>query len=360
MRDFALEAAAQGHRVRVLTQSRAGEVVVDPSIEVRRYEWTGDRPLSTLQVTNPVDWVAMLTVVRNGRRALKDWVRSSRPDLVLSMWAVPGGWLAQAVESNVPYAVWTLGSDIWVYGRRRATRGRVRKVLRGASRLFSDGMSLSEETAQLAGRPCEFVPSTRRLPLGLDRPIELEHGYRHFVYIGRFHPHKGVDLLVDAVELLRSEETQGLRFHLFGGGAMESEIRDRIRSAQLEETVRLHGYADRTVAAAFLEHADVAVIPSRIESIPVILSDAAQAGCPILATNVGDMGSVLRNHGGGHVVEANAVGLSEGIRVMAKAARSEFVEGLERLRREFALDSIVRTVLDDEPRLDVLPSIEGR
>jgi glycosyltransferase involved in cell wall biosynthesis len=56
------------------------------------------------------------------------------------------------------------------------------------------------------------------------------------------------------------------------------------------------------VLAAYLEVADYIVIPSRIESIPVILSDALQKGCPMIATNVGDMGKMLIEHQAGYVV----------------------------------------------------------
>ena len=42
-----------------------------------------------------------------------------------------------------------------------------------------------------------------------------------------------------------------------------------------------------------LRWCDYLLIPSRIESIPVILSDAIQLGTPVIATEVGDMPAVF-------------------------------------------------------------------
>ena len=47
---------------------------------------------------------------------------------------------------------------------------------------------------------------------------------------------------------------------------------------------------------------DCVVIPSRSESIPIVLSEALQAGKPLIVTDVGDMGSIVREHHLGEVV----------------------------------------------------------
>jgi glycosyltransferase involved in cell wall biosynthesis len=46
-----------------------------------------------------------------------------------------------------------------------------------------------------------------------------------------------------------------------------------------------------------MSHCDCLVIPSRNESIPIVFSEALQAGLPLLVTDVGDMGELARRHG---------------------------------------------------------------
>ncbi len=340
VRDFALEAARQGHGVRVLTQQRSGRVVEDPELSVTRYSWSGDKPLSSLKLADPRDWPAMASVTGNGYRALKQLVAQERPDLLVAMWAVPAGLMARQISATrgIPYLVWVLGSDIWRYGRVPLTRWVIRLILRGADRVFADGPALAEETEAIASRPCGFLPSSRNLPTGTPRPPELDPGLRNFLFIGRFHENKGADLLIEAIAGMEPEERRNLHFFLFGKGPQENRLKRMINTFHLHDTVSFMGYADRLRTASMLEHCHALVVPSRIESIPLILSDAARAGCPAVVTDVGDMGLLVRRHGNGIAVMANPESIRRGILRMAKKDRNDFAGGCAGLAGAFSLE----------------------
>ena len=97
--------------------------------------------------------------------------------------------------------------------------------------------------------------------------------------------------------------------------------------------------------AAFLEHCDALIIPSRIESIPVVLSDAAQAGCPIVATEVGDMGRLLERYPAGERVAPEAASIRDGI--LRLEERGRYTEGLAQPARDFSLEESVKQALAD-------------
>jgi glycosyltransferase involved in cell wall biosynthesis len=84
--------------------------------------------------------------------------------------------------------------------------------------------------------------------------------------------------------------------HLFGGGAMEQMLRHRASQPDLRDHVSVYGYADPATATAYLKACDALVIPSRIESIPVIFSDALACSCPVVATAVGDIDRLIQEH----------------------------------------------------------------
>ena len=92
--------------------------------------------------------------------------------------------------------------------------------------------------------------------------------------------------------------------YLFGGGPLETQIRRRAAQPDLRGRVTIGGWADEAVAVSWLAACDCVVIPSRMESIPVIFSDALQMGRPLIVSDVGDMGSLLREHPAGLVVPA--------------------------------------------------------
>jgi glycosyltransferase involved in cell wall biosynthesis len=80
---------------------------------------------------------------------------------------------------------------------------------------------------------------------------------------------------------------------MFGAGPEERNLRDFIERLDLGDTIRLGGPIGPSELASYLRVVRALIIPSRIESIPLILSDAAQAGCPVIATRVGDVGTLL-------------------------------------------------------------------
>ena len=67
-------------------------------------------------------------------------------------------------------------------------------------------------------------------------------------------------------------------------------MQDAVRELKaLHRPISVGGYLDTAGAAKLIGWTDYLALPSRIESIPVIFSDAAQLGRPLIATPVGDL-----------------------------------------------------------------------
>jgi len=94
----------------------------------------------------------------------------------------------------------------------------------------------------------------------------------------------------------------GVRLHVVGGGSLEGELRKQIAADGLQEAVLLHGSLPTEELTSYLLACDAVVIPSRSESIPLVFGEAVQAGKPLIVTDVGDMGDLIRKYGGGVVV----------------------------------------------------------
>jgi glycosyltransferase involved in cell wall biosynthesis len=71
---------------------------------------------------------------------------------------------------------------------------------------------------------------------------------------------------------------------------MKECLESMIAKYRLNDCFSLNGPINIYDLSKYLKAVDYIVIPSRIDSIPVILSDALQKKCPIIATKVGDMG----------------------------------------------------------------------
>ena len=318
-------------------------------VEVFRFA-APDKPLSTLKPWNPGDLLDIRRVLNAGMDATRLAAQAGPTAHILALWALPSGHWAQRVSSEcaIPYSVWTLGSDIWTLGRMPIVRGYVRRVLQHAHTCYSDGYKLAADTHRLSGRDVQFLASTRRMEGARQRPLKSAPPYR-LLFLGRWHPNKGVDLLLDALAQLSDADWQKIEvFDIHGGGPMESAVRDRVQALKRSgRPVAVGGYLDKPAAEKIIGAADYVVIPSRIESIPVVFSDAVKLGCPVITTPVGDLKELVEaDPPCGLVADAvSAAAIAAAISSAVNRPADSFSTGLERAARMFDLASVANRVL---------------
>ena len=168
-------------------------------------------------------------------------------------------------------------------------RRSLRATLGEAAHRYADGIDLCKSVELLCGKPCDFLPSSRRLPK-LSKSARNRPPYR-LAFLGRWHPNKGADLLMDALGLLGDTDWNRIEeVRVCGGGPLAGYVRESEKKL-LEQgrPVTVRGYLDKAAAADLISWADYLLLPSRIESIPVVFSDALQLGTPIVASPVGDL-----------------------------------------------------------------------
>ena len=104
--------------------------------------------------------------------------------------------------------------------------------------------------------------------------------------VGRiFFEQKGQDILPD-VALRLKEKNLDVRFTVVGEGPHEKKLRKKIQGAGVEEIIELTGWMpSQQVQEKLLKDIDLLLIPSHFESGPIVLFEALQCGCPILAAN---------------------------------------------------------------------------
>jgi glycosyltransferase involved in cell wall biosynthesis len=103
------------------------------------------------------------------------------------------------------------------------------------------------------------------------------------------------------------------------------------------------GYLDREGARELLAWADYVVILSRIESIPVIFSDAMQMRCPVLAMPVGDLPPLLAEHRCGILAATvTAASFAQALRRALNSAPADFAAGLDTAASAFNVATTAR------------------
>jgi glycosyltransferase involved in cell wall biosynthesis len=348
--DFAVELSKQVRVTVIAPTTRETALENKDNVVIRRFP-VPSLPLSTMSPASPFQWLPIMRTIIAGRKAVMDFVREEKIDHILALWALPSGYWARVAwqSSGVPYSVWALGSDIWSLGKIPIIRQILGRILRDSHGCYADGHALCGDVEDLAGRSCKFLPSSRQLSLKEQKPLSIGPPYR-LAFLGRWHVNKGIDLLLDSLLLLTDhdwERIEGVR--ICGGGPLESAVCAACKSLKgAGRPVNVSGYLDKKAAVDLLGWTDFLLIPSRIESVPIIFSDAMQMNCPIIAMPVGDLPDLVRTFKVGVLAEnVSSITFCHAIRQALSEPIDQYKKGLERAREEFDLNRSVALLINE-------------
>jgi glycosyltransferase involved in cell wall biosynthesis len=217
--------------------------------------------------------------------------------------AVYGGWTSWRL--GVPHIITMHGV------RYYAGRLQRRLAMRAAVTASAHTVAVSAPLAQHLRRDL-FLPDDRvvTIPNGvrwvkpdrvtLREELRLQPDDRLLVAVGNLYPVKGHVHLIDALARLAAAHP-GLHVAIGGRGQLEESLKARAREQGIGDRVHLLGL--RSDVAAVLAAADVFVLPSLSEGLPLALLEAMLAGCPIVATDVGEVRLALDRGTAGVLVE---------------------------------------------------------
>lgn len=130
-----------------------------------------------------------------------------------------------------------------------------------------------------------------RTPLALSSPSIL--------FVGGQHPRKGLPDLFDAFALVHRRCPQA-RLHVVGGGPHLEDYTARVGALGCAGAVSFHGAQDNPYP--WMAGADIFVLPSHSDPAPLVLSEAREAGCAIVATRVDGIPEMLDDGAAGLLV----------------------------------------------------------
>jgi glycosyltransferase involved in cell wall biosynthesis len=167
------------------------------------------------------------------------------------------------------------------------------------------------------------------------------------LFLGRWHPNKGIDLLLEALRLLSDEDWSLIETVLVaGGGTLNDEVLEGVNALKARgRPVTVTGYLDRTAACQALAAADFLLLPSRIESIPVVFSDALKFGLPVIAMPVGDLPVLIGPGMGVLALHVDSTAFSKAISVALRGEVTCDDRGLQDMSARFSIGMTAERIL---------------
>lgn len=130
------------------------------------------------------------------------------------------------------------------------------------------------------------------------------------VHVGRFNEQKNHKGLLQAFRKI-CETCPDCRLNLVGDGELRRETEALVRELGLAEKVRFLG--SQSNVYPYLHEADIFLLPSNYEGMPMTIIEAMGTGLPIVATAVGGVPDMIRDHESGLLTECDPDAVSKAV-----------------------------------------------
>ncbi|MGO4692076.1 glycosyltransferase family 4 protein [Glaciibacter sp. 2TAF33] len=153
-------------------------------------------------------------------------------------------------------------------------------------------------SAQTAGVGTTMQPPANYA--GLHAPIRL-------LSVSRISKKKRIDMMLNAVALLRSENIEcELTIAGQGDPGIVKSLRDQVHKLDIEDCVKFVGQIDGTAKRNLLWNSDIFLLPSDDENFGIALAEALAHGLPAVASQHVAAASVIRNNPGGRIMHSHS------------------------------------------------------
>ncbi|MFT4098101.1 MAG: glycosyltransferase family 4 protein [Rhodoblastus sp.] len=178
-------------------------------------------------------------------------------------------------------------------------------------------------------------------------PVEPVSDAADLFYIGELRSAKGIDTLIDSLPMIERMIGRRPTLVLVGSGPDREQLQAHAAQAGFAGSVR---FAGAMPAREAFRLGQILVVPSRAESLPYVVLEAAGACVPMVATNVGGIPEIFGPYASELIRCDRPLTLAEAVSEKLRATRDENVLDARRLAAfvgaKFTLSNMVEGVLD--------------
>lgn len=165
---------------------------------------------------------------------------------------------------------------------------------------------------------------------------------RNLLFVGRLSNEKGLNVLLDSLAILKTEDLD-FRLTILGDGPSREKLEQQTKELELSDNVVFKGFVDQPTIREDLSNSDLFILPSFAEGIPVSLMEAMAIGVPVITTYVGGISElVIDNETGLLCYASDPSGLADSIRKYfndRELLKSVSKRGREHIELEFDVDN---------------------
>ncbi|TCI04429.1 glycosyltransferase [Corallincola luteus] len=267
-------------------------------------------PLVCLRMKNGLNFSGAKKIVQLAKSHGADLLHSHGYKFNILLGLLPRRWRLPCLTTVHGYVHSPLGSRMWCYEwLDRKMLPRLEQVVFVSEQTLQHprvrGLKLANANVIANG----LAPPTQRpadmTPLANPEIAKFVADSEFLILaVGRLSREKGFDTLLAAFAQLHSNHPHA-RLLIVGDGGQRAALESQVAALQLADAVLLPGFSEQV--ASVLAQAQLFVMPSLTEGLPMALLEAMAAEIPIIASAVGGIPQVLNDGECGELVPATDV-----------------------------------------------------
>ena len=340
--DLANGQADRGHHVGIIADSLTGGERADQALaEIAPRLKLGVHRTAIRREPLPSDFLVWARFQR--------MIRELKPDVLHGHGAKAGAYMRLKTASRDRIRVYTPHGGSLHYPLstlKGNVYARIERALMNNTDLFLFESAFARDTYQRTiGTPTGLVRCVfNGVTAGEFDPVVVADDATDLSYVGEFRRIKGADLLIDAVAKLRAAG-HPVTLTLAGDGEESASIKAQVEKLGLGEAVRFIGHVK---ARYGFSKGSLLVVPSRGDSMPYVVIEAAAAGIPMIAANIGGIPEIFGEHCDALFAPSNAAAMADAIEAALKdptAAKARAKALRERIFMHFSQKAMVEGVV---------------
>lgn len=187
------------------------------------------------------------------------------------------------------------------------------------------------------------------IPPGVDLDfidsVKIDKKYKNsIIFVGRLAPHKHVDDLIKAVDLLKKDLTE-IKLRIIGDGVEKDKLVEIVDNLKLHDHVKFLGDLEYREVISEIKKSNVLALPSTREGFGMVLAEANACYVPVVAYKSGGVVEVIDHGKNGFLVEPRDInGLTKKIKFLLEnddVAMKMSRYGREKAEKLFDWDKVV-------------------
>jgi glycosyltransferase involved in cell wall biosynthesis len=208
-------------------------------------------------------------------------------------------WMKQ--KFNIPYVVTEHSSS---YARKLISKREIKNyasIYENASSrvaVSKEFCKILEDTFDLK---FDYVPNVVNTEYFLPKEKSSCKSFQ-FINIANLNKNKNQSLLIRAFSKA-FHVNKNVKLSILGGGPEHKKLQNEINRLNMQEQIKLVGFAPRKLVLEELQKSDTFVLSSKYETFGVVVIEAMSCGLPVVATKCGGPESIIENDELGVLVE---------------------------------------------------------